>query len=409
MACLLQETRKEVLRQYRGFSVLLLARLVNGSSERNFKAQIQRLSTQLRIAGSNPDSPSGRALIALPAFDPQKAEQSLRDLEESIEQQLEVLSSKDKATELLRRLRWLVVTSGGDIQDEPTPQIADDSPGPPDIVDDPPSVAAAVKEEALGGSKNEFGEPGDSRIRLTADSSTIPLTRTGLTADARQLGHWQKRFRWRVPVDRGLLNPIERRRLSLHLRDMLEKHGIQSGSFLLALMYVTGLDVKALLGAKIGEKFRGGAYMRGIEAPADAFDPEKTMTAAGWEPPVTAVKLPLPSFIGSLLPRESSTMTLGAALGTDESTAEASIADELEILRGNGEFPGMHRQRIPAQLRAVLSAYARNPAVVYHLTGVEGRSSLGQSRPSLVYYMSISTTQLVAAYEQATGILLPTP
>lgn len=425
-ACLIQDPRYSILKQYQGFCVLLLVSLILNASREGSAESFRSISTVLRRAATDIGTLRVRVLGNLPAFDPENAEQSLSNLEKEIDHQLDGVPNGREANqtrELLAALRRLVAPrikrSGtghsGNVGEGTTtekPPAGEHGPTRPlhtpsepvDTGGSRPPVSSEVDVEPEGGPKGPSTEPQDLRIRAQAKIEEEPLSREGLLAEARQIGAWFNSSSRRVPVDRSLLNPIERRLVSARLHEEIGEHGTECGAYLLALIYLTGLNLKSILESKTssGGPLVDGIYRRKIIVPPDGFKPKNSGDA--WVNPAQHVDLPLPPLIGDLLPRSNNprSVTLGQALGMDETTAESLIGRELEILRKDGQYPGIHRQRIPAQLGAVLSAYEREPAITYYLAG-------GANPPALIYYDAIAPEILAEAYQRATAILLPTP
>lgn len=415
-SCLLFKAPLQVRSQYLGLCALLVASLLVEADDGGARHRLAEVATELRVAAMDATGPRGRLLASLPAVDTQEQLLWQATVLRALEEKLVDSTTGVKERRLAREISWLL-TEGEVLRQrarqgrpaegrEPSqpalglssPDEFEDTPG-----DEPPTVSATIQQESFEPRERTSGEPSDPYLRATAEETDEAISPEGLDADLQRSGFWLIRHRRLTPVDRQLLNPVERLLLARFLDGALSSSEVAPSILILGLMYVTGQDTRFLLSAELGRTFTGATYRKQLVMPRDGYRPRGEGKNT-WSAPSTTIELPLPASIArAMTPLVGSRRRLLLdALGVKAQEVNRGIGEILVKLRDNGRY-GIHLARVQSQLKADLSANERDPVIAYQLAGSKEEQS-----PTLLYYSALPLAVLTKAYSRALRRLLPT-
>ena len=241
------------------------------------------------------------------------------------------------------------------------------------------------------------------------DEADEPDSEAEISAQSRETRYWISRHQRITPNDPGRLTLMERHWLSDMLSRFIktedEKYGLGAG--LVALMYVTGMQLDSLLQAAVGPT--GildvmGVYRRQLRRPAGCYTPDTGLEDI-FVLRSTELVLELPrtvsQWVGRFMHQPGSSVL--ESLGVSPDRATQSVSEVLQQLRDRGRFLRIRKERIPAALAIELSLRYRDPSVTWHLS-----SSPEQVAPMLDYYVVHSIDELQRCYREVTATMLPT-
>lgn len=428
-ACFSQPADPKIEGRYLALSALLLAVLATDKSGN--KEKFHSIADGLRMSRDT-SYPAGRLLAQLPAPKLGSSEfvgqmkSALRILKNSAEaQEVNVRPFVDSLTKLLgilesttgewaatgdkpgnkktrrRRqptpLRLPVDEPGGESRWRPPGVIAEVDITPTDLDDDydfliPPEAPLLIYTEDIDAASAEAAEA---------------ISEEGVAARARQTRYWLSRYYNITPVDRSLLNPLERARLAGALRTaMATSAPLDEGliACAISLSYFLGMDLGQVLRLEFSKKgnldLAAGLYRKPLLRPESGFVPKEGEYQYYEETPAE-IELALPKFVADYLRRleqarkKSSRTTFDSVIGLDPDACLDEAKRFLESLREHGRYQ-LYIERIRASLRNDLSAHCRNPVITYLLAGTED-----QQAPMLSYYQAIKIEYLRRVYAES--------
>lgn len=270
------------------------------------------------------------------------------------------------------------------------------------------------------GHHTQMAEPGDSQ---TAEPPTYadlyiaepdlgegiePASELEVDAHSRETRYWISRHQRITPNDAGRLTSIERRWVAATLRDLLQSDdaALRMGAGLVALMYVTGMQFETLINTGVGVAGvfdMGGVYRRDIRAPTNAYTPDAELIDQ-FLPRESVLPLQLPAALTQwvdTLVRQSKRTVL-ECLGVDSAKADESVGRVMRLLRAEGRYARVRRERMPAALAIELSLKYRDFGLTHYLA-----SGPGQAAPMSNYYVVHFIEDLKRHYREVAGEMLP--
>lgn len=233
------------------------------------------------------------------------------------------------------------------------------------------------------------------------------ISEEGVAARARQTRYWLSRYYSITPVDRALLNPLERSRLVGALRRaMAPSVPFNDGliACVISLSYFLGMDLGDILRLEFSHKSSldpaAGIYRKPLLRPKSGYVPKDDEYQYYEEKP-KVIDLALPKFVADYLGRLEqerkmpSLTTFNSATGLDPDVCLEKTKRFLDSLREHGRYQ-LYIERIRASLRNDLSAHCRNPVITYLLAGTED-----QQAPMLSYYQAIRFEYLKQMYKES--------
>lgn len=247
----------------------------------------------------------------------------------------------------------------------------------------------------------------DLHVAFPEEGEAEPASEQEVDALSRETRHWISRHQRLTPNDSGRFTSIERRWIASQLSEFMvcEDKSLRLGAGIVALMYVTGMQLDSLLQAPVGSGGVfdiGGEYRREIRLPRHAYNPS-TDVAEQFLPRETTLVLQLPETVAQwtklYIPR--GTFTFAEALGVELPKIKEYVDDIMKHLRANGRYSRIRRERIPAALAIELSLRYRDFALVHHLA-----SSPDQDSPMISYYVVHFIDELKSRYREVTEDML---
>lgn len=402
---LLQPVDPKYLQQSNGLVMLFLNLLLADPARK-----LSGIATELRLAVSTV-SKRKRILVLLPPYVDYAS--YCRDLNVCLGKvDKNLLTKAEKA--FLKKLKRLLPVEVPPIDPDPVPE--NTTPVKPTAH----RMRSVSDDDVSGGSVKAFtytdadpvnDEPPLSALVFVADDLTseaeLAPAEQDLDANARESRQWVSRHQRLVPSDQGRFIPPERRRLAGFIRS-----GISSGdgqqevaSGILGLMYVTGMDLSAVLGSEAGQKgviCANGLYRRDVRPPVDAYKGGPEILEL-LEPRAEWVDLPFPEPIANWM-RSRCQQTSGSLcqqLGINPDEAHQYVSEALERLRDHGRFQRIRIERIPAALALELTISHHDPVITYLIS-----SRINQAAPVLTYYVAHSVEKLVSTYTSVTDSMM---
>ena len=248
----------------------------------------------------------------------------------------------------------------------------------------------------------------DLHVALPEETEAEPASEREIESLSREIRQWISRQHRITPNDPGRLTPIERRWLASRLNELMvcEDKSLSLGAGIVALMYVTGMSLDTLLQVTVGPDgiFDGaGEYRRVMRLPKNAYNPPPDV-ADHFLPREVTLSLQLPEVVASWTRSNipSRTCTFAEAIGVEMPKAKENVDDVMKLLRDNGHYTRIRRERIPAALTIELNLRHRDLALVHHLA-----SGSDHVPPVIAYYVVHFIEELKRHYREVTEEMLP--
>ena len=261
-------------------------------------------------------------------------------------------------------------------------------------------------------------DPGDSAtaqppryVDLHATTSELteqqPVSEHEINARSRETRHWISRHQRMTPNDYARFTLIERKWMAARIRELLQSENkeLRLGAGLVAMMYLTGMQLDALLDARVGAGGVfdiEGVYRRTIRMPVNAYTPDAQVLDQ-FLPKEETLILQLPTVLAAWVDAlvQDKVRTMLALLDVPVDKAAGWVDRVMAELRDGGRYTRLRRERLTPALGIELN-------LRYHDTGLTFHLALGdaQGAPMVNYYVAHRIEELQRSYRETTESML---